>query len=47
MQLRGLWSSLAGVRKQMDALAKETVEYAVKGSSERPKAYDPRAQTRR
>ena len=40
-KLRGLWSSLAGVRKQMDALAKETVEYAVKGSSERPKAYDP------
>lgn len=35
-KLRGLWSSLAGVRKQMDALAKETVEYAVKGSSERP-----------
>ena len=33
---RGLWSSLAGVRKEMDALAKETVEYAVKGSSERP-----------
>lgn len=40
-KLRGLWSSLAGVRKQMDALAKETVEYAVKGSPERPKAYDP------
>lgn len=40
-KLQGLWSSLAGVRKQMDALAKETVEYAVKGSSERPKAYDP------
>ena len=40
-KLRGLWSSLAGVRKQMDALAKETVEYAVKGSSERPNAYDP------
>lgn len=40
-KLRGLWSSLADVRKQMDALAKETVEYAVKGSSERPKAYDP------
>lgn len=38
---RELQSSLAGVRKQMDALAKETVEYAVKGSSERPKAYDP------
>lgn len=36
-KLRGLWSSLAGVRKQMDALAKETVEYAVKGSSERPR----------
>ena len=35
-KLRGLWSSLAGVRKEMDALAKETVEYAVKGSSERP-----------
>lgn len=40
-KLQGLWSSLAGVRKQMDALVKETVEYAVKGSSERPKAYDP------
>ena len=36
-KLRGLWSSLAGVRKQMDALAKETVEYAVKGSSKRPR----------
>ena len=35
-KLRGLWSSLAGVRKEMDALARETVEYAVKGSSERP-----------
>ena len=34
---RELQSSLAGVRKQMDALAKETVEYAVKGSSERPR----------
>ena len=36
-KLRGLWSSLAGVRKQMDALAKETVEYAVQGSRVRPK----------
>ena len=35
-KLRGLWSSLAGVRKEMEALAKETVEYTVKGSSERP-----------
>lgn len=35
-KLRGLWSSLANVRKEMEALAKETVEYAVKGSSERP-----------
>lgn len=34
---RELQASLAGVRKQMDALAKETVEYAVKGSSERPR----------
>ena len=36
-KLRDLRASLAGVRKQMDALAKETVEYAVKGSSERPR----------
>ena len=36
-KLRGLWSSLAGVREQMDALAKETVEYAVQGSRVRPK----------
>ena len=40
-KLRGLWSSLAGVRKEMDALAKETVEYAVKGSSERPRRLVP------
>ncbi len=36
-KLRELQASLSGVRKQMDALAKETVEYAVKGSSERPR----------
>lgn len=35
-RLRDLQSSLAGVRKEMEALARETVEYAVKGSSERP-----------
>ena len=33
---RELQASLANVRKEMEALAKETVEYAVKGSSERP-----------
>ena len=33
---RELQASLANVRKEMDALARETVEYAVKGSSERP-----------